>query len=82
MAPPIGQTSGGTEPVCKEIDVKDQTLWAGQALISSAQTFTYQTGDAASENISVATTVSASALSVSATSTLTVPLTSALTLAP
>ena len=56
-----------------EIDaIKDQTLWAGQALISSAQTFTYQTGDAASENITVATTlVSASALSVSATSTLT-----------
>ena len=56
-----------------EIDaIKDQTLWAGQALISSAQSFVYQTGDAASESITVATTlVSASALSVSATSTLT-----------
>ena len=56
-----------------EIDaIKDQTLWAGQALISSAQNFVYQTGDAASESITVATTlVSASALSVSATSTLT-----------
>ena len=54
-----------------EIDaIKDQTLWAGQALISSAQSFVYQTGDAASESITVATTlVSASALSVSATST-------------
>lgn len=53
-------------------DIKTDTKWAGQALISASADFVYQTGDASSENITVTTSlVSTSALSVSTTTSLT-----------
>lgn len=53
----------------EEIDaIATQTKWAGQDLISSASTFKFQTGDEASEQLTVATTaIAASSLSVGST---------------
>ena len=53
----------------EEIDaIATQTVWAGNTLISTGTTFTFQTGDAASETVAVTTTaISASGLSVGTT---------------
>jgi len=53
----------------EEIDaIATQTKWAGNTLISGASTFKFQTGDEASEQLTVATTaIAASSLSVGST---------------
>ena len=61
------------DELVEQIDaISSQTKWAGKDLFETAQTFTYQVGDAKDETLTVTTSaVTANGLSVSATSTLT-----------